>query len=153
MSGESNDKMKREQRKRKFVRIKASTSIYIFKGVAFMGLATIAIITSQTVNALLLGALTYAVGIIFDMWILSTDNSAPVILWISVFQWIITFVILGLTVLIFVLLVSYDGMCASNIIPKESLSQQIKAWVPVFMYGIGIISASIEAYYSIPYDD
>lgn len=160
MSGKSNINKsvkylndKKEQRKRKFTRIKASVSIYIIKGLAFIGIATIAVLTSQTVNALLLGAFTYAVGIIFDMWILSGDNSAPVMLWLSVFQWIATFLIIALTIADLILLVSYEELFLSNPSGKQTLSVMIRAWVPIFMYSAGIVSSVVEVYYSLPYDD
>lgn len=147
------DNNKQEKRKRKFTRIKTSTSIYIIKGLVFLGLATIAIITSQTINALLLGALTYAAGIIFDMCILSNDNSKSVILWISVFQWVMTIIIIGLTIIVFVLLVTYDALIENYPLIEKELSLLINFWVPVFMYGIAIVNLVTEVYYSLPYDD
>lgn len=143
----------KEQKRRRFVRVKEATGIHIAKLIAFVAIAAIAVFTAQNVNALLLGALTYAVGIVFDMMVLSRDNKAVNILWISYIQWGITILIGALTVGVFVLLVTYDAIVYARPSVMELLNSNIYRWIPVFMFIIAIISSLLEIYYSIPYDD
>ena len=144
---------KKKQRKNKFARIKAATSIYIIKIIVFIGIAAIAIFTSQTVNALLLSALTYMIGFIFDMWVLSKDYTSPVILGIVVLQWIVLFVIIGVSVGLLVLLFTYDNVSTMNSWMKQNLEVMIRVWVPVFMIAVAIVAPTAEAFYSLPNDD
>lgn len=144
---------KGEHRKRKLARIKAATSIYIIKAIVFLGIAVIAIFTSQTINALLLSALTYMIGFIFDMWVLSKDNSSPVIFEIAVLQWIVLFLIVVISVGVAVLLFTYDGLIDSNFWAKQNLETLIRVWVPIFMCSVAVVAPTAEAFYSLPDDD
>ena len=147
----SNENIKEEKIK-KFARIKESISIYIAKMIAFLGLACIDIFTAQSENALLLVALTYAVGIIFDMIILSKNNKNIDVITMNAIQWFYTIILGCLTIAVFVLLVSYDSLIQKHNI-AEVLNSQINLWVPVYMCGIGVMSTFFEAYYSMPYDN
>lgn len=144
---------KNEHRKRTLARIKSATSIYVIKAIVFLGVAAIAYFTSQTVNAVLLSALTYMIGFIFDMWVLAKDNTVPVIFWIEIFQWIVFFIIIAASVCIAVLLFTYDGLVVSNVWAKQNLETLIRNWVPIFMFAEAIVAPLMEAFYSLPSDD
>lgn len=155
MSENANDSInkKNESRKRTFARIKAATSIYVIKAIVFVGIAAIAYFTSQTVNAVLLSALTYMIGFIFDMWVLTKDNTVPVIFWVEIFQWIVFFIIVAVSVCVAVLLFTYDGLVTSSMWAKQNLETVIRNWIPVFMCVEAVVAPLMEAFYSLPSDD
>lgn len=139
-----------EKRKKKVLQIRSATSVYIAKCVALLGVAVIAIVTSSSEKTLLLGTLTFVIGIIFDMLVLSKSNPLSDIWWIILVQWLITIIIGVVAFVVAIILLIYNSFQSET---KLFIDSIINSVIPKYMIAVGILGPLLEIYYNIPYDD
>lgn len=113
------------------------TGTYIYKGIVFLGVAALTLWQSKTFNALLIGAISYLIGILFDLLIIAKTNNGPKLKLRRGLSYILHYFLM---VIIMVMLFFLVG----NVITDKSVQEIITLVIYILVGGYTVMGVLME---------
>ena len=110
---------------------------YIYKLIVFLGVAALTLCQAKTFNALLVGAISYLIGILFDLLIIAKTNSGPKLKIRRSCSYFLHYLLMVIIVVMLCLLIG-------NVITDESVQERITLVIYILVFGYTLLGSVME---------
>lgn len=113
------------------------TGTYIYKFIAFGGVAALMLWQSKTFSTLLIGSISYLIGILFDLLIIAQTNNGPKLKMRKSFSYILHYFLMAAIVIMLFFLIG-------NVISDETVQRILTFIIYILVVGYTILGFVME---------